>query len=361
LQPDQNQKTRFDNIAGGSRISTSEGGVITGEGGDIIIFDDPHNVRAIGGASDVAREKTLRFWDESMPSRLNDQQHGVFIVIMQRVHERDLSGHILSTEMDWTHLCLPAVYEPKHPYPIRTSVIRKSTGKVWGDPRQEGEALWPERFSREVLQRMAKDAGLSSHMAAGQYQQRPTAREGGLFKRQWFANPVKFAPEGLKLVRAWDFASSVQVTNDPDWTVGLLMGEHVPTGMIYITDVIRERLSPGQREQRVKSTAMFDGDEVRIRIPQDPGGAGKFEAYHFAGLLRGYAVSIEPEQGSKERRADAFASQCEQGMVKLAEGPWNRMFIEELCAFPNGAHDDQVDAASAAFRGLMRRVTWSWA
>jgi len=244
LRPDQNQKTRFDNLAGGHRLSTSEGGVITGEGGDIIIFDDPHNVRAIGGASDVAREKTLRFWDESMPSRLNDQDNGVFIVIMQRVHERDLSGHILTNELDWTHLCLPARYEPKHPHPIRTSVVRKSTRKVWKDPRNEGEALWPEKFSLEALQRMAKDEALSTHMAAGQLQQRPTAREGGLFKREWISNPVKFAPEGLDLVRAWDFASSIQLTNDPDWTVGLLMGRDRATDLIYIIDVIRARLSP---------------------------------------------------------------------------------------------------------------------
>jgi predicted phage terminase large subunit-like protein len=358
LRPDQNQKTRFDNLAGGHRLSTSEGGVITGEGGDIIIFDDPHNVRAIGGASDVAREKTLRFWDESMPSRLNDQDNGVFIVIMQRVHERDLSGHILTNELDWTHLCLPARYEPKHPHPIRTSVVRKSTEEIWKDPRNEGEALWPEKFSLEALQRMAKDEALSTHMAAGQLQQRRTAREGGLFKWEWFSNPVKFAPEGLELVRAWDFASSIQLTNDPDWTVGLLMGRDPATDLIYIIDVVRARLSPGQREQRVTSTAIFDGDEVRIRIPQDPGGAGKFEAHHFASLLRGYSVSIEPEHGSKERRADPFASQCEQGMVRLVEGPWNRAFVEELCAFPNGAHDDQVDAGSAAFRALMRRITW---
>ena len=133
-----------------------------------------------------------------MPSRLNDQEHGMFIVIMQRVHERDLSGHILTTEMGWTHLCLPAVYEPKHPHPIRTSVIRKSTGNVWTDPRKEGEALCgPRRFSLEALQRMAKDEALSSHMAAGQSAARPTAREGGLFKREWFANPVKFAPDGV--------------------------------------------------------------------------------------------------------------------------------------------------------------------
>lgn len=137
LRPDQNQKTRFENVSGGQRISTSEGGMITGEGGDIIVFDDPHNVRAIGGANEVAREKTLRFWDEAMPSRLNDQDNGVFVVIMQRVHERDLSGHIITTEMGWTHLCLPAVYETKHPYPIRTSVVRKSTGHTWKDPRKE--------------------------------------------------------------------------------------------------------------------------------------------------------------------------------------------------------------------------------
>jgi predicted phage terminase large subunit-like protein len=358
MRYDQNQKTRFENLSGGHRVSTSEGGVITGEGGDIIVFDDPHNVRAIGGASDVARENTLRFWDESMPSRLNDQDHGVFIVIMQRVHERDLSGHILATELGWTHLCLPAVYESKHPFPIRTSVIRKSTGQIWTEPRQEGEALWPERFSREALQRMAKDELLSSHMAAGQLQQRPTAREGGLFKRDWFANPVKFEPKNLDLVRAWDFASSIEQRNDPDFTVGVKMGRDPITGLIYIIDVIRQRLSPAQRENKVKTTALLDGEETRIRIPQDPGGAGKFEAYHFVNILQGYSVSVEPEQGTKERRADPLAAQCEHGIVKLVEGAWNRAFIDELCAFPNAAHDDQVDAASAAFRALLRRTTY---
>jgi predicted phage terminase large subunit-like protein len=355
MRPDQNQKTRFDNLCGGHRISTSEGGMITGEGADVIVFDDPHNVRDIGGASDVARETTLRFWDEAMPSRLNDQDHGVFIVIMQRVHERDLSGHILANELGWTHLCLPAVYEPNHPFPTRSTVKRKATGEIWTDPRQEGEPLWPERFSREALQRIAKDEAMSSHTAAGQLQQRPTAREGGLFKRQWFANPVKFAPPNLRLVRSWDFASSVTISNDPDWTVGLLMGLDPNTRLLYVLDVIRARLTPGQREQRVRSTGLLDGDDVRIRIPQDPGGAGKFEAHHFASILQGYSVSIEPEQGTKERRADPFAAQCEHGFVKLVEGSWNKAFVDELCAFPNGAHDDQVDAVSAAFRTLVKR------
>ena len=161
---------------------------------------------------------------------------------------------------------LDCMSESKHPHPIRTSVIRKSTGKTWTDPRKEGEALRPNRFSLKSLQRIAKDQSLSSHMAAGQLQQRPSAREGGLFEREWFANPAKFIPEGLELVRSWDFASSVQASNDPDWTVGLLMGREPHSQLIYILDVIRARLSPGPREQRVKSTALFDGDEVRIRI-----------------------------------------------------------------------------------------------
>jgi predicted phage terminase large subunit-like protein len=88
---------------------------------------------------------------------------------------------------------------------------------------------------------------------------------------------------------------------------------------------------------------------------KDPGSAGKFEAHQLSGLLQGHRVSTEREESSKENRADPFASQCEQGYVKLVEGAWNRAFVEELCAFPNGAHDDQVDAASAALRALVRR------
>ena len=356
MRPDQNQKTRFDNLSGGHRLATSEGGVITGEGADIIVFDDPHNVRAVGGASNVSREKTLRFWDESMPSRLNDQERGAFIVIMQRVHERDLSGHILENELDWTHLCLPAVYEAKHPFPINTTVIRKATGKLWSDPRKEGEALWPEKFTVEALRRMAKDESMSSHMAAGQLQQRPTAREGGLFKRDWFSNPVR-APiwERLDLVRAWDLASASNSNSDPDYTVGVLMGRDRVTKILYVIDVIRGRFSPGEREQKILNTAQLDGAHCQIRIPQDPGGAGKFEARYLVGLLQGYRISTEREEGTKENRADPFAAQCEHGLVKMIEGSWNRAFVEELCAFPNGGHDDQVDAASAAFRVLCGR------
>jgi predicted phage terminase large subunit-like protein len=238
-------------------------------------------------------------------------------------------------------------------------VKRNATGQIWTDPRKEGEPLWPERFSW-LRCRMAKDEGMSSHMAAGQYQQRPTAREGGLFKREWFDNPLAYisAYERLQLVRAWDIASVAEQTTDPDYTVGVKMGKDKLTNMLYVLDVIRGRWSPAEVERKVYSTAVLDGPECRVRIPQDPGAAGRFAAHHLVTLLQGYSVATEREEGNKEYRADPFAAQCEHGLVKLVEAAWNRAFVEELCAFPNGAHDDQVDAASAAFRALMRRVTY---
>ncbi len=361
LREDQNQKTRFDNLCGGHRISTSEGGVITGEGADVVVFDDPHNVRDIAGSSNLARETTLRFWDEALPSRLNDQKHGVFIVVMQRVHDRDLSGHILANELGWTHLCLPAVYEASHPFPIRTNVKRKATAEVWTDPRQEGEPLWPERFPIQALERMAKSEGLTSHMAAGQLQQRPTARAGGMFKREWFVNPLRgdgweFAQSrNLDLVRAWDLAwTGEEGSGDPDYSVGVLMGRDRKSNLIYVLDVLRGRWSPAEIERVVVSMASFDGESCAVRIPKDPG-AGGFVAHYLAGKLQGYTVSVEPEYRSKADRAAPFAAQCENFFVRLVEAPWNEAFIDELCAFPKGAHDDQVDAAAAAFRTLMRR------
>ena len=165
--------------------------------------------------------------------------------------------------------------------------------------------LWPERFPKSVVEPAIKR--MSAHAAAGQYQQRPTAREGGLFKRLWFDNPVKFADESrLQKVRSWDLASTEQSVSstDPDWTVGVKMGYDPEIRVIYVLDVIRARLSPAQVETKIKTTAILDGEETSIRIPQDPGGAGKFQAAYLVGQLQGYSVSTEREDGNKESRAN---------------------------------------------------------
>ena len=170
-----------------------------------------------------------------LPTRLNDPKTGIFIVMMQRSHERDLIGHILAKEFNGTHVCLPAEFEPHHPYvfvnpkfpvPRRTDSSNGTDGgpklqEPWYDFREEGEPLWHGRFSKEVLRDWA--TRLTSHAAAGQLQQRPTAREGGLFKRHWFANPVKsISRDHLTLVRAWDLASASDQSGDPDYASCLL-------------------------------------------------------------------------------------------------------------------------------------------
>jgi predicted phage terminase large subunit-like protein len=357
------------NSAGGERRAMTFQSV-TGFGADIMVIDDAHDIKSVD--SKAIREDVLRTWDEVLQTRLNDPQNGIFIVIMQRSHERDLVGHILAKEFSGMHVCLPAEFERDHPHvfanpnwpvPRRTDTSNGADGgpkigQAWYDFRNPGEPLWKARFSKDELKRQHKT--LTSHAAAGQLQQRPSAREGGLFKWEWFANPVKFVPPELERVRAWDLASAYDESQDPDYTVGLLMGRDPQTELFFILNVIRGRFSPGEREKAIRSTAILDGESCHIRIPQDPGGAGKFEAHHLVGLLHGYIVRTEREEASKEFRANSFAAQCEHGFVKLLEGPWNQAFVEELCAFPAGAHDDQVDAATAAFRALPRRPRHSW-
>ena len=336
---DQNTKIRFENDRGGQRIATSVNGVITGEGGDIIVVDDPHNVTET--SSDIIRQGVLEWWDEAMSTRLNDPKTGAFVIIMQRVHHQDMSGHLIE-KGGWTHLCLPARYESDHP-----SLYR-------GDPRQaDGEPLWQSRLPAAVLNDLEESMG--SHTAAGQLQQRPSPREGGMFKMEHW-EIVGAAPEGGHSVRGWDLAATEELGkkgNKAAWTTGVKM--KVVDGVYYIENVVRDRLSPAGVERLVKNTAVMDGPAVTIDLPQDPGQAGKSQIRYMVKQLAGYKIKWGVESGSKETRAEAVASQQEIGNVRLVRGQWNQKFIEEAAVFPNSDFKDQVDAMSRAFHRLVAR------
>ena len=140
LTGDQNEKRRFENDRGGSRIASSVGGSNTGEGGDRVVVDDPHNVNEAESAP--VRQAVINWWDTVMSTRLNDPKTGAKVIVMQRVHQRDLGGHVLE-QGGYEHLCLPAEYEGN----------RRKTVIGWSDPRQQiGELLWPERFGKPVPQ-----------------------------------------------------------------------------------------------------------------------------------------------------------------------------------------------------------------
>lgn len=345
LTGDQNTKIRFENDKFGYRIASSEGGFATGEGGDIIVIDDPHNATDI--SSETIRFGVLDWFDGTMSTRLNDPKTGAYVIIMQRLHEGDLTGHILASSLpgEWVHLCLPARYEPEHPY-------------VWlGDPRAKlGELLWPERVGEPELASLERSLG--SVGTAGQLQQRPAPESGSLFQKAWFET-VAIAPAKSVRVRRWDLAATKEGrgATDPDWTVGLMMARD-EAGLFYVEDVVRFRGSPEEVERRVLNTATQDdanygAGAVRIALSQDPGQAGKAQVAYLTKKLAGHIISSVPETGSKEVRAQPLASQAEAGNVKLVKAEWNRAFLDELAFFPNGNHDDQVDAASGAFHELV--------
>ena len=331
LREDQNQKTRFDNDRTGFRLASSTGGVGTGEGGDFIVTDDPHNV--VAAESDVQRETVLHWWDQSMSTRGNDPQTVVHVVVMQRLHERDLSGHLLA-QGGYENLCLPMQFEPQR---------RCVTSLGWQDPRKrEGELLCPQRFPRREVEELQRRLGL--YGTAGQLQQRPAPLEGGLFRRTWF-RITPAPPDGwVQRVRYWDLAATI----DGDYTCGVLMSR-TQDGTFCIEDVRRGRWEPTQRDALILQTAKIDGYDVQVVLEQEPGSAGKSVTDYLTRRLAGYNVVFDRPTGPKEVRAQPLASQCGIGNLLLVAADWNEAFVDELSVFPNGLHDDQVDASCGAF------------
>ena len=313
---------------------------LTGGRGDRVIIDDPHSTETAESEADRAR--TTRIFRESVPTRLINPERSAIVVIMQRLNERDVSGQIIALQLGYVHLMLPMEFEPER---------RCETSIGFRDPRSyDGELLFPERFPREVIERDKRV--MTAYAIAGQYQQRPAPREGGLFKREWFAI-VDVAPPAKKVARAWDFAGTKQQSGrDPDWTAGVrMMQDHA--GVLYIDHIARFRETGGKVREAVIAIASQDGASTPIRIPQDPGQAGKAQAEDYVRALAGYIVTALPVTGKKDVRAQPLASQAEIGNVRLVRGPWNDAFLDEVEMFPAGAHDDQVDAAADALRELV--------
>lgn len=181
-----------------------------------------------------------------------------------------------------------------------------------------------------------------------------SVRQGGsLFRREWF-RVVERAPAGLTRLRFWDLAATeARPGTDPDWTCGALLGKS-PEGVYYVLDVRRDRTTPRGVERLVLQTAEQDGRDTAVGMEREPGSAGVALAQRYAALLAGWTFCCERATGSKTTRAAPFASQAEAGNVCMLRGAWNGAFLDEAEAFPQSAHDDQVDAAAGAFALLAR-------
>lgn len=350
---------RYYNDHGGYRIATSVGGTATGEGGDVLLVDDAN--KADDAYSPAALKKAREWWGSTWATRLNDLKTGRKILIGQRLHEDDLIGHVLGDGGtvdeggDWVYLCLPAEYEPAHPF-------------VWpDDPRTEpGELLWPNRVDRAALDELKREMKSPSAIA-GQLQQRPAPAEGSIVKTAWwrYYDPAmvdeRRHPFRL-IVHGWDTAFKDKTTSD--YVVGYCVGVagalryvlrekrgqwNLPTAKAEIAEMAawaRARFPAVGHVVLVENTANGPEivDELRRSVP---------------GIL---AV---PVKGDKSQRLHRCAADFEAGQVLLpgrpaldGSGPdpccaaWVLETVHELAAFPFGSHDDRVDALSLILNRL---------
>ncbi|MFZ5669114.1 MAG: phage terminase large subunit [Pseudomonadota bacterium] len=355
LRTDTNAISKFANTATGW-CEARPFSKMTGGRANRVKIDDPHDTE--GAESDVQRKKTVKIMREAISDRLNDMTEDAIVLIMQRLHQGDCAA--AAKEMGYVHLELPMEFEPGRR--CRTVLRPANDGSpeiIFEDPRTEdGELLFPERFPADTVAKLKKDKG--AYAWAGQYQQRPAPREGGMFERGWFRR-VGALPLGCnRFVRAWDFAASEG--DDADFTAGVKITRDGPEGAFVIVHAKRGRWSPSKVEAEVK--ALADGDRVQhasgclVRLPQDPGSAGKSYVRTVVKQLAGHAVKFEPVTGSKEVRAKALAVQAEVGNVYILEtgdpvkDGWIEDFLDEIEVFPAGVNDDQVDAAADAFNEI---------
>lgn len=311
--------------------NTTVRGSITGEGLDIGVIDDPIKGRE-EASSEVVRDKTWDWLLDDFFTRFSEEAG--MLSILTRWHVDDPIGRLIERMPDVKVVSYPAIATEDEEY------------------RKKGEALFPEHKSLDFL--LERKSVMFAPNWEALYQQSPIIAEGELFKPNNIT-VIDAMPAGrIKWVRGWDLGS----TTNGDYTAGAMLGR-LDDGRLVIGDMQHFQLGPDERDNAIRNTAASDGREIQISIPQDPGQAGKTQVLYLTRSLSGYRVKSSPESGDKITRAEPIAAQVNAGNVLMVRGDWNRKFIEELRTFPNGKHDDQVDALSRAFSELIgRRKGW---
>jgi predicted phage terminase large subunit-like protein len=371
LKRDSNRKDLFTNTLGGFRIALGVTGMGTGWRGDCIVVDDP--IKATDAKSKAKLDYVIHWYYQQMSSRLKDPRTGQRITIMQRLNSKDLTGEI-KNRGDHEMLVLPSEYEPKHKtrvfiYPIdaKTKVRSSKPKLLCQDPREnEGELLFPQFFTPEVLQQAKKDLGSEGY--AGQHQQRPVPAGGNIFKYKWFRfyrpdgsdsygdsprpdscnnMPARIIPDKFdRILISLDAAFKDQPEND-------YVAFHVWGGLKadrFLLDRVKEHLSFTDTLATFKRLCKKWPLAFRKIVEDKANGSAVINTLQseISGI-----ISIEPE-GGKEARAFAVQPQVESGNVYLPEGvDWLGEFLEEVCTFPKASHDDDVDAMTQALLDML--------
>lgn len=367
--------TKISNTKFGWKFASSVRGTGTGERADRVLLDDPHNIKE--GESQTIREETVRWFREAMSNRLNHMTKSAIIVIMQRVHQEDVSGVIINEDLGYEHLMIPMLYEEgAHCY----------TKLGWTDPRSvDGECFWPERFPPGAVEECLK---LGEFAFASQYQQRPAPRGGGIFKNEywniWEPEDGRY-PRFDFILASVDPAYTHHDENDPSaMTVWGLNYADDGTPRVFLIaawrkwlqihgpDVDREYGEPHHLylERQKKSWGLVEwiGHTCKRfqvdRLLVEAKASGISVVQELQRLLFQQQFGIEfvnPGRADKEVRANRVQHIWSAGMIYRPDRPWAEMVEEEMAAFPKARYDDLCDSATQAlwwFRQnnmLMRR------
>lgn len=342
LRTDAYAVKQWETGKGGGLWAAGVGGPITGKGFHLGIIDDPLK-NAEDASSLVIRDKQWDWYNSTFYTR--QEPNAAIILIQTRWHEDDLSGRIITSEIDepesWHVVHLEAVKDDTLPdYP--------DTFTLLPDGRQPGEALNPDRYPSTKLEKIRNRIGL--YFFGALYQQRPRPRDGDMFKREWF-EIVHAVPHLERVVRFWDKAG----TKDAGaYTAGVLMGR--ARGGYYVLDLIMGQWDASAREGVISQTLAADKaayGHVVTYIEQEPGSGGKESAESTIRNNPGYSIIADRPTGDKATRAEPFAAQAGISNVKLLSGAWNSRYLDILTSFPKGTVKDPVDASSGSFLHLV--------
>lgn len=316
----------------GFRMSTSVGGVLTGRGADYLIIDDP--IKPEEAISDTQRKGVNDWYSHTLISRLDSKEKSRIIIVMQRLHQDDLTGYVTQKE-NYGVLSLPAIAEQDETH--RITNIYGSYTKI----RKTGEPLHPERESLEIIQNIK--ASLGEYNFAGQYQQSPVPKGGGMVKEEWFKpyEPHQL-PEGFDLiVQSWDTANKENEFSD--YSVCVTFG--IKDKKIYLLNVFRKRLDYPNLKRAVMEQHQAFKSTV-ILIEDKASGTQLIQELKYAGI---YQVKGYKPEGDKKMRMHAQTGMFENGFVYLPkEAHWLGEYTSEITTFPYGRYDDQADATSQA-------------
>lgn len=315
--------------AGGGVRAVGVGSGVTGRGGNLIIIDDPVKSRE-EAESDAYRRRVWNWYKDDLYTRL--EPNGAIILIQTRWHEDDLAGRLLSEMKQggeaWDVVSLPALADAADPL-----------------GRAPGAALCPERYDADALARIRGVMGTYSFEAL--YQQRPRPAEGALFKRQWF-KVVDAAPDGLDWVRYWDLAASTKESADFTASAALALG---PDGTLFIRDMVRGRWEWPDAYAVIVRTMQAERNTYHGVEQALQGLAAVQELWRDVRVANvGFSgVTVDRDKFS---RALSWVGRAKAGKVALVRGEWINAFLDEVTAFPLGAHDDQVDTVSGGMHLL---------